>query len=193
VRAYAKHNGLGVRSHYGNPSRHSGRASQSGVDHTVVVSRTSPSAQNRRLDRYCGVMSINSMAVNLQCCHEEEVIKKVSLFSILRPAISAECIRMGSCRSTCSFRTLTLVLISVSGALPPSQAICGLAVSNRGLLAMAPPLTGSLPRFRNTNDTTLSPRTPLWSLPDVKQIHRNAPKTFACAQVFRCRQLSAPK
>jgi hypothetical protein len=52
-----------------------------------------PLPQNRRLDRFCGVMSINSMAVNIQCCHEEEVIKIVSLFSILRPAISAGCIR----------------------------------------------------------------------------------------------------
>jgi hypothetical protein len=66
----------------------------------------------------------------------------------------------GQCRSICSFRTLTLVLISVSGALPPSQASCDLAVSNRRSSAMAPPLTGSLPRFRNTNDTTRSPRAP---------------------------------
>jgi hypothetical protein len=44
--------------------------------------------------------------------------------------------------------------------LAPSQASCGLAVSNREPSAMAPPLTGSLPRFRNTNDTTRSPPAP---------------------------------
>jgi hypothetical protein len=53
--------------------------------------------QNMRLDRSCGLMKIDSMAVNLRFCINEEIVSAVSPSSILRD-ISAGCFRMASCR-----------------------------------------------------------------------------------------------